>query len=63
VFSDGLAARDSKISRVVGELQPMAQSVSDAIQAMSDATDTDREKRLLSARKLMIEVGKKRRGG
>ena len=62
VFSDGITARDTKIGRVVGELQPLAQSVSDAIQAMPDATDVDREKRLLSARKLMIEVGKKRRG-
>ena len=62
VFSDGIAARDMKIGRVVGELQPLAQSVSDAIQAMADATDADREKRLISARKLMIEVGKKRRG-
>jgi len=29
---------------------------------MSNKTDADREKRLLTARKLMIEVGKKRAG-
>jgi len=62
VYSSGVEARSAKVARVVNELQPLAQSVSDAIQGMSDKTDADREKRLLSARKLMIEVGKKRRG-
>ena len=62
VFTEGVAARESKIKRVFGELQPLFQSVSDAIQTMPDKTDADREKRLLTARKLMIEVGKKRRG-
>jgi hypothetical protein len=61
VLTDGVEARDFKIKRVFGELQPLFQSVSDAIQAMPDKTDADREKRLLQARKLMLEVGKKRR--
>jgi len=60
-YSTGVSARETKIKRVVGELQPLAQAVSDTIQGMSDKTDVDREKRLLTARKLMIEVGKKRR--
>jgi len=60
-YSTGVSARDAKIKRVVNELQPLAQSVSDTIQAMADGTDAEREKRLTSARKLMIEVGKKRR--
>jgi hypothetical protein len=63
VFSDGLEARSDKIIKVFNELQPMFQSVSDTIQAMPDKTDADREKRLLTARKLMIEVGKKRKAG
>jgi len=62
VYSDGVDARTAKINKRVGELQPLAQSVSDTIQAMPDKTDADREKRLTSARKLMIEVGKKRAG-
>jgi len=62
VFSNGVEARTAKINKRVSELQPLAQSVSDTIQAMSDKTDGDREKRLLTARKLMIEVGKKRAG-
>jgi len=62
VYTSGVDARSDKIARRVGELQPLVQSVSDTIQNMSDKTDTDREKRLLTARKLMIEVGKKRAG-
>jgi len=60
-FEDGIEARERKIKRVVGELQPLVQAVSDSIQGMPDKTDSDREKRLLQARRLMIEVGKKRR--
>jgi len=61
-YSTGVGARENKIKRVVNELQPLVQSASDTIQAMPDKTDADREKRLLTARKLMLEVGKKRRG-
>jgi len=61
-YSTGVSARETKIRRVVGELQPLSQAVSDSIQGMPDKTDADREKRLLTARKLMLEVGKKRRG-
>jgi len=61
-YTGGVTARKKKISRVVTELQPLVQSVSDAIQAMPDGTDAEREKRLTAARKLMLEVGKKRAG-
>ncbi len=62
VYSSGVTARTDKIKKTVSELQPLAQSVSDSIQGMSDKTDADREKRLLTARKLMIALGTKRRG-
>jgi len=62
VYSAGVEARTSKIQKRVNELQPLVQDVSNTIQGMSDKTDADREKRLLTARKLMIEVGKKRAG-
>jgi hypothetical protein len=62
VYSSGVSARDDKIKKRVGELQPLVQAVSDTIQAMPDKTDADREKRFLAARRLMIEVGKKRAG-
>jgi len=62
VYSSGVEARTAKINKRVAELQPLVQAVSDTIQNMPDKTDADREKRLTSARKLMIEVGKKRAG-
>jgi len=62
VYATGVEARTSKINKRVAELQPLAQDVSNTIQAMPDKTDADREKRLLTARKLMLEVGKKRAG-
>jgi hypothetical protein len=62
VYEDGVTARTDKINKRVGELQPLVQAVSDTIQAMPDKSDSDREKRLISARKLMLEVGKKRAG-
>jgi len=60
-YATGVRARESKIKRVFNELQPLQQAVSDTIQNMPDGTDAEREKRLLQARKLMLEVGKKRR--
>lgn len=60
-YATGVKARETKIKRVFNELQPLQQAVSDTIQNMPDKTDADREKRLLQARKLMLEVGKKRR--
>lgn len=62
VYTDGVAARTPKINKRVGELQPLVQAVSDSIQTMPDKTDANREARLLAARKLMLEVGKKRAG-
>lgn len=62
VYTGAFDARADKIKRVVNELQPLVQAASDTIQAMSDKTDADREKRLLTARKLMIAVGEKRAG-
>jgi len=62
VYADGVGARENKINKRVAELQPLVQDVSNTIQNMSDKTDADREKRLLTARKLMIAVGQKRAG-
>ena len=61
-YTGGVTARKKKIRRIVGELHPLVQAVSDTIQAMPDKTDADREKRLINARKLMIAVGEKRAG-
>ena len=62
VYTNAFSPRAKKIRRVVGELQPLVQAASNTIQGMPEKTDAEREKRLLTARKLMIEVGKKRAG-
>jgi len=59
-YRAGVEARTGKISRVYKELQPMVAALAGSIDAMPDATDADREKRLLAARRGMIEIGKKR---
>jgi hypothetical protein len=61
-FVNGVAAREHKITRVVNELQPMVAAAAATIDAMPQATDADREKRLIAARRLMIEIGKRRAG-
>jgi len=61
-FVNGIAAREHKVNRVVAELQPMVAAAAATIDAMPQATDGDREKRLITARRLMIEIGKKRAG-
>lgn len=61
-FRSGIENRSHKINRTVKELQPMVAAAAATIDAMPDATDADREKRLLAARRLMIEIGKKRAG-
>jgi len=61
-YSTGISARSGKITRVYKELQPMVAALAGAIDSMPQATDADREKRLLAARRGMIEIGSKRTG-
>lgn len=61
-FRAGIEDRKAKVSARTKELQPMVTALAKSIDAMPDATDADREKRLLAARRGMIEIGKKRRG-
>lgn len=61
-FRTGVEGRRKKVEAVVKDLQPRIAAVAATIDAMPDATDADREKRLIAARRLMIEVGKSRRG-
>lgn len=61
-FSSGIQAREAKIRRVVGDLQPRVAAVKRTIDQMPQDTDAQREQRLLAARRGMIEVGKARRG-
>ncbi len=62
-YTAGIRARESKIIRVFGELQPQFVALARSIRAMKQDTDADREARLLAARRGMIDIGKRRRGG
>lgn len=61
-FRAGVEARAHKIKRVVNDLQPLVAAAAATLDAMPTATDADREKKLLAARRIMIEIGKKRAG-
>jgi len=61
-FRAGIEDRKEKVVARAKELQPMVAALKATIDAMPDVTDADREKRLLAARRGMIEIGKKRRG-
>ena len=57
VFTTGLAAREDKVKAAFNELQPKLQAVSNAVQAMPNGTDADREARMVSNLKLMRKIG------
>ena len=61
-YVNGTQKRLAKVARVFQELAPLLAGVQQAIQAMPQDTDAQREQRLLQARKQMIEVGKRYRG-
>jgi len=52
-----IGAAAAKAKRRFTELQPKVQALKQSIQSMSDATDSDREKRMLAARKGMLAIG------
>jgi len=61
-YRNGVENKKAKVAAKVKKLQPLVVAVKETIDEMPDATDADREKRLLAARKLMIEVGKIMKG-
>jgi len=61
-YRNGVENKKAKVAAKVKKLQPLVVAVKETIDKMPDATDADREKRLLAARKLMIEVGKIMKG-
>ena len=61
-YTAGVAKRAAKIQRVHADLMPRLGAVSQAIQAMPQDTEGQREARLLAARRAMIAVGKSRKG-
>jgi hypothetical protein len=61
-FVAGIQAREAKITKKIEKLQPLIASVAATIDAMPDATEANREARMLTNLKLMREVGKKMAG-
>ena len=62
VLEQGVEARKDKIAATVAKLQPIVQQVSNEIQAMPDATEGDRERRMVETLRKMRTVGNKLRG-
>lgn len=62
-YTAGIQKRMPKVERAFVRLAPMLGAVSQSIRAMPQDTDAQREQRLLQARKQMIEVGRRFRGG
>lgn len=61
-YTQGIANRSEKIMRVIQDLQPRVSAVQAKIAAMPDATDADREKRMLENMRAMKQIGKDRAG-
>jgi hypothetical protein len=53
VYSAGISAREGKIKEAVRVRQAAAQEISDKVQALPDATEADRDRRVLENLKLM----------
>jgi len=62
-YENGIAGKLPKANRRFAELQPLVSALKDTIQAMPDGTDAQREERLKAARKGMLVIGNKLRGG
>jgi hypothetical protein len=62
-YVSGATRRAAKVGRAMSRLAPLLGGVSQAVQAMPQDTDQQREARLVAARRAMIAVGKQYRGG
>ena len=57
-FSRGIEAHKPKVEAKVKLLQPLVLALAQALDAMPVATDSDREAKMLAARRGMIQIGK-----
>lgn len=62
VFSKGVAARQGKIEKVVGDLQPRVLALKKTLDNMPEKTDADREAKMIAAKRGMQAIGLARRG-
>lgn len=56
VYEQGISSREDKIRKSIQELQPKLQAVSDAVQALPDTTEADRERRMIENLKRMRKI-------
>lgn len=61
-FSDGIAAHKPKVDKVVGDLQVRVSALATELYKMPTKTDSEREAKMIAAKRGMQLIGKKRRG-
>lgn len=61
-FSSGVENHRAKAESKIAKLQPMVAVLAGTIDGMPQDSDSDREARMLAARRGMIEIGKKMKG-
>lgn len=61
-FERGLETHRAKVVSKINKLQPLVASVAETIDKMPQDTDSEREARMIAARRLMLEVGKIMKG-
>jgi len=62
VFTQGLAAREPKITRVFGKMRPLLLALTAQLDAMPTDTDGQREAKMIAAKRGMQALGKQLRG-
>lgn len=61
-YTQGIANRSEKITRVIADLQPRVSALQNKINSLPDVTDADREKKMIENMRGMKQIGKDRAG-
>ena len=61
-FEQGIRTHKPKALQKIKKLQPMVTALAEEIDKMPEATDAEREAKMLAARRGMIEIGKRMKG-
>lgn len=61
-YTAGLEARRGKVKSKIAKLQPLVKTLAETIDKMPQDTDTQREQKMLAAKRGMQAIGKKLRG-
>ena len=62
-FERGVETHKAKAKAKIEKMRPMVAALATTIDSMPQDSDSDREARMLAARRGMLEIGKKMRGG